>query len=236
LGVSIYNKHTGDFEFRPGPIFANIVLADEINRTTPKTQSSLLEAMNTAKVSIDKVTYDLPNPFMVIATQNPVEFHGTFPLPRSQFDRFLMRLHIGYPEAQDEILILKQQKVINDLSEISPVVTAEEMIQMQKQVNDVKVADDLLAYIARLAEASRRNQAIELGVSTRGALALRRAAQAKAFFEGRDYVIPDDIKESAKAVLAHRIQVVRTFETEHLTHHEDQLIVQQLLDEVEVPL
>ncbi|GAB4312018.1 MAG: MoxR family ATPase [Candidatus Sumerlaeia bacterium] len=236
LGVTIYNREKNEFEFRPGPIFANIVLADEINRTTPKTQSSLLEAMNTAQVSIDKVTYDLPHPFMVIATQNPVEYHGTFPLPRSQLDRFMMRLQIGYPDVREEIQVLREQKATGDLSMVQPVVSGDDIVAMQKDVQNVKVDDDLLDYIARIAAASRRHQSIELGVSTRGALALRRAAQGKAYFEGRDYVIPDDIKELCGPVLAHRIQVTRAFEANGFTHQEEEIVIQRLLEEVEVPL
>lgn len=236
LGVTIYNREKSEFEFRPGPIFANIVLADEINRTTPKTQSSLLEAMNTAQVSIDKVTYELPSPFMVIATQNPAEYHGTFPLPRSQMDRFMMRLQIGYPDQREEVMVLREQKVAGDISMVQAVVSGEEIVAMQKEVQAVKVDDDLLDYIARIAGASRRHNTIELGVSTRGALSLRRAAQGKAYFEGRDYVIPDDIKALCLPVLAHRIQVTRAFEADGFTHREEESILQTLLEEVEVPL
>lgn len=236
LGVTIYDQHTQEFRFKPGPIFANIVLADEINRTSPKTQSSLLEAMNTAQVSIDKVTYQLPQPFMVIATQNPIEFHGTFPLPKSQLDRFLMRIRVGYPSKADEVVILREQKFVGITEEVTPVLSKEEVIEMQSAVVEVHIDDDLLEYIANIVAATRNSPIIELGVSPRGALALRRSAQAKAFLESRDYVVPDDIKEMAVATLAHRIQVAQTFETPSLTHHEDEQVIRQILEQVEVPL
>ncbi len=236
LGVSIYNERKGEFEFKPGPIFANIVLADEINRTTPKSQSALLEAMNTAQVSLDGKTHILPQPFMVIATQNPIEFHGTFPLPKSQLDRFLMRLHLGYPDREHEIQILREQKVVAGEAPVEPVVDAPRVLQMQEDAANVKVDDDLLDYIARIVEATRVSALIELGCSPRGALALRRCAQARAYLEGRDYVVPDDIKILAVPVLAHRIQIARTFEGADLQHHEDEDVVRQILSEVEVPL
>ncbi len=236
LGVTVYDQRTGEFEFKPGPIFANIVLADEINRTTPKTQSSLLEAMNSARVSIDKITHPLPSPFMVIATQNPIEFHGTFPLPKSQLDRFLMRIHIGYPEKDDEIVILREQKIAGMIKEAPPVISREAMLQMQEKVTDVKIDDDLLGYIAEIVGTTRRTALIELGVSPRGALALRRTAQARAFLEARDYVVPDDIKTMATSCLAHRIQLAQTFETTTLSHHEDEDVIHQILEDTEVPI
>ncbi len=236
LGVSVYDERTKEFAFKPGPIFANIVMADEINRTTPKTQSSLLEAMNSARVSIDKVTYDLPQPFMVIATQNPIEFHGTFPLPKSQLDRFLMRIHIGYPDKSDEVKILKERKHIGLMEDVEPVLSRDEILKMQEEVVNVKADDDLLEYIADIVRMTRTSPLIELGGSPRGALALRRCAQAKAFAEGRDYVVPDDIKSMAVSTLAHRIQIAQTFETSSLNHHEDEEVVKQILDQIEVPL
>lgn len=236
LGVTIYSQQTQEFVFKEGPIFANIVLADEINRTTPKTQSSLLEAMNTAQVTIDKVTYQLPKPFMVIATQNPIEFHGTFPLPKSQLDRFLMRIHIGYPDKADEVVILREQKLPGAPEDVEPVLNKDEIIQMQKEVTDVRIDEDLLHYIAEIVNATRTSPLIELGVSPRGALALRRCAQAKAFLEGRNYVVPDDIKTMAVPALAHRVQVAQTFETTSLTHHEDEQVIRQILEQVEVPI
>jgi len=236
LGVSIYNERSGGFEFKQGPIFANIVLADEINRTTPKSQSALLEAMNTAQVSLDGKTHILPQPFMVLATQNPIEFHGTFPLPKSQLDRFLMRLHLGYPDRQTEIEILREQKYVVGEAEVDPVIESGTVLQMQKEVSDTKVDDDLLDYIARIVEATRTSPLIELGCSPRGALALRRCAQARAYIEGRDYVVPDDIKQLAIAALAHRVQIARTFEGADLQHHEDEDVIRQIVAEVEVPL
>lgn len=236
LGVSIYNQQSREFEFKPGPIFAHIVLADEINRTTPKTQSALLEAMNTAQVSLDGRTHHLPRPFMVIATQNPIEFHGTFPIPKSQLDRFVMRLHLGYPEREQEIAILREQKTVIGEAEVDPVTDAERVLAMQNAVDEVKVDEDLLDYIARIVEATRRSTLIELGGSPRGTLALRRCAQAKAFLEGRDYIVPDDIKQLTVPVLAHRIQIARTFEGSDLQHREDEEVVRQVVSEVEVPL
>jgi MoxR-like ATPase len=236
LGVTIYNKDTADFEFKPGPIFANIILADEINRTTPKTQSALLEAMNTAQVSIDRVTHDLPQPFMVIATQNPIEFHGTFPLPKSQLDRFLMRLRLGYPEKDDEITILREQKIVGYIDFVQSVLTTDEMLEMQREVTEVKIDEELLDYIARIVQITRNSPLIELGVSPRGALALRRCAQSKAYLGNRDYCIPDDVKDMIVPALAHRIQIAKTFESSSLAQHEDEEVLLQVVREVEVPL
>jgi MoxR-like ATPase len=236
LGVTIYRAESATFEFQPGPIFANIVLADEINRTTPKTQSALLEAMQSAQVSIDKHTHQLPRPFMVIATQNPIEFHGTFPLPKSQMDRFMMRLQMGYPDVSEEVTVLREQRIVGQFEKVEKVVTAGEVIAMQDEVSSVKVDDDLLEYIARIVDATRRTELIELGVSPRGSLTLRACAQAKAYLEGRDYCVPDDIKQLVIPVLAHRIQVAKTFETSGFTHHEDQAVLMQVIEGVEVPV
>lgn len=237
LGISVYDPERRLFDFKQGPIFANIILADEINRTTPKTQSALLEAMNSAQVSIDKVTYNLPKPFMVIATQNPIEFHGTFPLPKSQMDRFLMRIHIGYPDLPDEVIILKEQKSLLNLDLVEPVLSSEDMLSMQKEVEEVVLDQDLLEYIGKIVAMTRNSPHIELGVSPRGALSLRRVAQAKAYFENRDYCIPDDIKSMIGSVLAHRIQVAKTFESGGLGgQREDEEVLKQAINEVEVPL
>ncbi|MBI5154431.1 MoxR family ATPase [Candidatus Poribacteria bacterium] len=236
LGVTIYNQDTHEFEFKPGPLFANVVLADEINRTTPKTQSALLEAMNTARVSMDRKVYPLPSPFMVLATQNPLEFHGTFPLPKSQMDRFLMRIHLGYPPRDEEIRILKEQRMAMVEADVEHVLAGEEVSSLQEATADVKIEDDLLDYMTRIAEATRHSGMFELGCSTRGLLALRRASQAHAFVEGRRFVIPDDIKRIAVPVLAHRIQIARTFERGGMAHHEDEDAVRRILEEVEVPL
>lgn len=235
IGAVIFNQSTHEFEFKAGPIFANVVLADEINRTTPKTQSALLEAMNSAQVSVDKHTYDLPRPFMVIATQNPIEFHGTFPLPKSQMDRFLMRLQVGYPSIEDEVQILREQREVGNIEFVNPVLDAAEVLELQAQVQEVEIAEELLYYLARIVTATRESHLIELGASTRAALALRRAAQARAFYEGRDYCVPDDIKTMVVPVLAHRIQAVRTFE-----HNGNEVAevrtLRRILDEIEAPL
>jgi len=236
LGVTIYNQDSHEFEFKPGPLFANVVLADEINRTTPKSQSALLEAMNSARVSIDRVSHDLPQPFMVLATQNPLEFHGTFPLPKSQMDRFVMRLHLGYPTREDEVRVLREQRLAQKEVEVEAVVTPEDVVALQEQVGDIKINDDLLDYIVRIGQATRTSAQFELGCSTRGLLALRRSAQAYAYVQNRDYVVPDDIKEVAVPCLAHRCQVARTFESSLAGHHEDEDAIRQLMETVEVPL
>jgi len=236
IGAIIYDQSRHEFEFKPGPLFANIVLADEINRTTPKTQSALLEAMNSAQVSVDKHTYDLPRPFMVIATQNPIEFHGTFPLPKSQMDRFLMRLEVGYPDIENEIRILREQRMAGNIDFVRPVMDAAEVLALQEEVRNVKVADELLEYLARIVAATRNSQAIELGASPRAALALRRAAQAKAFYEGRNYCVPDDIKSMVLPVLAHRIQAVHTFDGNGASATEEERVLQRILEEVEAPV
>src|SRR5690606_15630325 len=194
LGVTLFNQTRQEFEFKSGPLFANIVVADEINRTTPKTQSALLEAMNSAQVSVEKQIFDMPRPFMVFATQNPVEFHGTFPLPKSQMDRFMMRLHIGYPGLEDEMTVLREQTSTGGADALEPVVSADDVISWQNEVEQVRVDDALLDYLARIVQATRQSPTIVLGASTRAALALRKAAQGRAWLDGRDYCVPDDIK------------------------------------------
>lgn len=236
LGVTVYDPDKHDFEFRPGPIFANIVLVDEINRTTPKTQSSLLQAMNTGEVSIEKITHQLPQPFMVIATQNPVDTHGTFPLPQNQLDRFLLRLHMGYPDAEYEREILRDNRSAGDFSMIEPVLSADELTSMQKAVHDVKIEESLIDYVVRLAQASRESRAIEVGISTRAAIALQRSAKAKAYLEGRDFCIPDDIKGMAIPTLAHRVRPVEGFQSESEEIGRGSQLIQDLLAQVEVPL
>jgi len=237
LGVSIFNKDKQAFEFKPGPIFANIILADEINRTSPKTQSALLEAMGTATVSIDGQTRSLPRPFMVIATQNPIEFHGTFPLPRAQLDRFMVRVHMGYPAPGDERTILREQVLIGGIEHVQPVLSAGDIIAMQEKVLDVKVDEAIIGYVQAIVQATRESSLIELGVSTRAALSLRACAQARAFVEGRDYCSPDDVKRMAVPVLAHRIQVARAFESELATaHRDDEEVLERVLNDVPVPL
>ncbi len=236
LGVTVFDPAKREFEFRPGPIFANVVLVDEINRTTPKTQSALLEAMNVAKVSIEKTTHDLPNPFIVIATQNPVESHGTFPLPHSQLDRFLMRLHVGYPEPEFEREILMDHRGAADSTMMEAMLNREEILQMQQATDEVKVADSLIDYIVRFVQATRNSPSIELGISPRGALALRRCAQARAYLEGRDYCIPDDIKIMAVPALAHRIIPLRTFEAGPEEIGQGSGTIRTLLEEIETPV
>jgi MoxR-like ATPase len=204
-GVSIFNQKTGEFEFRPGPIFVNILLADEINRATPRTQAALLEAMQEQQVTADGVTRDLPRPFLVLATQNPIEYEGTFPLPEAQLDRFLMRLSIGYPSRVDERQILTNLWREHPITKIGKVVDGEELTSLQKRVWEVNVDSTLQDYIVALAEATRNHPDLLLGVSPRGTLALLKAGQALAALRGRDFVIPEDIQTLVPLTLAHRI-------------------------------
>lgn len=205
LGVSIFNRQKQGFEFMPGPIFSNIVLADEINRTTPKTQSCLLEAMNESQVSVDSHTYELRQPFMVIATQNPSEHHGTFALPESQLDRFLMRVRIGYPDLSEERKILERAQAFHPAEELSPVVSAQEVLELQRVVEEVRMDESLLDYLLAIVTATRQSEWLTLGVSTRGAMALCKAAKGLAMVRGRAFCVPDDIKELAPIVLSHRV-------------------------------
>ncbi len=203
LGVSVWEPKTGEFVFKPGPLFTNIVLADEINRTTPKTQSALLEAMNEAQVSLDHSTYPLPRPFMVLATQNPREYEGTYPLPESQLDRFLLRIRIGYPGAPDEKAILRGASVPPD--NLGAVISDAEVLSLQEDVERVRASEPVLDYLMAVVTATRKSPLLALGVSPRGSLGLLRAAQAAALAEGRDYLVPDDVKGLAVAALAHRV-------------------------------
>ncbi|HZU98135.1 MAG TPA: MoxR family ATPase [Planctomycetota bacterium] len=205
LGVSIFEPEKREFVFKPGPIFANVILADEINRTNPRTQSSLLEAMGEGCVSVDGATRGLPRPFIVLATQNPFEFEGTYPLPESQLDRFLLKTRIGYPSEDEEKEVLRAQRTEHPLDSIKPVVEAEDVIALQKATRDVRVDDAIIDYIVQIAARTRASQKLAIGVSPRGSLALRRAAQARALLEQRSYVVPDDVKQLAMPVLAHRI-------------------------------
>jgi MoxR-like ATPase len=206
-GLSIFNQKDQEFEFRPGPIFAQVVLADEINRATPKTQSSLLECMEERQATIDGQTYEMPSPFLVIATQNPIEYEGTFALPEAQLDRFMLRLRLGYPKAMEEIVILDEQKRAHPITDIRQVLSLEELRQMQSAVKEVYVDQAVAEYIVRLATATREHPDVYLGASPRGSINLYRASQALAALDGRDYVIPDDVKQLAVAVLAHRLIV-----------------------------
>ena len=204
LGVTVYQPDRGDFVFKPGPLFTNIVLADEINRTTPKTQSSLLEAMNEAQVSLDHSTFPLPKPFMVLATQNPLEYEGTHALPESQLDRFLLRIRIGYPEAADEKAILRSGGAAA-AEVLGPVVTVADVLELQEQVKRVRADDSVIDYLMALVAAARTAPLLRLGVSPRGSLALLRAARARALADGRDFLVPDDLKALAVPTLAHRV-------------------------------
>lgn len=204
-GVSVYNQKTGDFEFRPGPIIAQVVLADEINRATPRVQSALLECMEERQITVDGVTHKMPAPFHVLATQNPVEYEGTFPLPETQLDRFLMRISLGYPSVSDEIIIMEKQQFSHPIEHLSAVADAADLLMLQEAVRKIYVDDLVKQYIAALVETTRRHPLIYLGSSPRGSLALFRAAQARALLQGRDFVLPDDVKALAETVLAHRL-------------------------------
>jgi len=205
IGVSLWRAERGEFEFLPGPIFTNILLADEINRATPKTQAALLEAMNERTVTVEKTRYRLREPFMVLATQNPVEYLGTYPLPESQLDRFLLRLSLGYPAHEEEMELLRLGGVEDELEALAPVLSEGEMVELQGRARAVRVAPQLLEYLLELVQRTRKHPSLALGVSTRGALALQRACQALAMVEGREYVIPDDVARMAVPVLAHRM-------------------------------
>ena len=207
IGLSVYNQKTGDFEWKAGPIFSNIVLADEINRATPKTQSALLEAMAEEQVTVEGVSRHLPLPFIVIATQNPAEHHGTYPLPESQLDRFMVRLQIGYPSVEDEKTILRDREGHNPLDRLESVISREDVLGLQDLVTSVRVDDALLDYLLQIVDATRKSDSLELGISPRGTLALFRSAQALAFIEGRDFCIADDVKRLVVPVFAHRLIV-----------------------------
>ncbi len=204
-GVSIYNQKTGDFEFHEGPIIAQVVLADEINRATPKTQSALLEAMGEGQVTVDSVTHILPQPFIVLATQNPIEYEGTFPLPEAELDRFLLRIELGYPTQTDEVLIMEAQQHAHPIDSLEQVTGPDEILSIQRAIKDIYVDPLIKQYIAAVSAATREHESVYLGASPRGSLALYRASQAWALLDGRDFVRPDDVKELALATLGHRI-------------------------------
>ncbi len=204
-GLSIYNQKTQEFEFRPGPIMAQVLLADEINRATPKTQSALLECMEERQATVDGITHKMPDPFMVIGTQNPIEYEGTFPLPEAQLDRFLLRLSLGYPDKQDEITILETQQEVHPLDSLGQVVDAAELVQAQSAVKAIYVDRLISEYIVNITAATREHEDIYLGASPRGSLGLYRASQARAAMHGRDFVTPDDVKTVAVSVLSHRL-------------------------------
>lgn len=233
LGVSVFNSQTNSFEFKPGPIFSNIVLADEINRTTPRTQSALLEAMSEEQVSIEDQTFPLKRPFMVVATQNPFEFEGTYYLPENQLDRFLLRISLGYPDRESEQRILTLQPARTRLEDLKPVITAAEVVALQDRVPQVKVDETILDYILDIVAASRNEPQLHLGISPRGALALTQAAQAAALLAGRDYLVPDDVKSLVVAVCSHRI-ISKTY-LQNGDAHTATRILQQILDQVPTP-
>ena len=234
LGVSVFDPRKSEFDFKPGPIFANIILADEINRTTPKTQSSLLEAMNESQVSLDHHTYRLPQPFMVLATQNPLEYQGTHPLPESQMDRFLLRIRIGYPDETHERLILRGAGAAI-LDQLQPALSGEAVLGLQAQVEAVRVEESLLGYVMAIIQATRNHAELALGVSPRGALALVRAAQALALTEGRRYSIPDDVKQLAVPVMAHRVILRSRWDPAGGRRDDADQVIREILQEVPIP-
>lgn len=231
-GVSIFNQQTRQFEFREGPIMAQIVLADEINRATPKTQSALLEAMEERQVTVDGVTHLLPAPFMVLGTQNPIEYEGTFPLPEAQLDRFMLRIHLGYPALDDEVKILGDQQYRHPIDSLLPVAGQEELLKMQQSVRKVYVSPAVKRYIVELTRATRDNVDVYLGASPRGSLGLFRTGQARAAMQGRDYILPDDVKALAEIVLAHRIVTNPAARLKNLTSAQ---IVKEILLNLSVP-
>ena len=235
VGVTIYNNHTQEFEFKPGPVFANFLLADEINRATPKTQSALLEAMNEQQVTVDGRSWPLPRPFMVIATQNPVEHHGTYPLPESQLDRFLMRIRIGYPDEAAERQILRASSSVGP-DGMRSVVSGEELLQLQDAVASIHMEDALLDYILAIVKRTREHESLSMGVSPRGAQALYKAAQAMAALDGRDYVTPDDVKRMVLPVFAHRVMVSSRAVIGRNSMSVAEKILEEILTLVAVPL
>jgi MoxR-like ATPase len=236
IGLSIYNQHTGIFEWKPGPVFASVVLADEINRTTPKTQSALLEAMAEGHITVEGVTHQLPAPFIVIATQNPIEHHGTYPLPESQMDRFMLRLRIGYPGSEDEKQILRDRERAEPLDQLRAVMSGDDILDLQRNVSEVSVDDALVDYLMRIVAATRDSEMLDLGVSPRGTLALFRAAQALALTEDRAYCVPDDIKRLVLPVFAHRLVVSSRFSSSLRRSEEAEAVLKEIMKSVSVPL
>jgi len=236
IGVSVYNPVAQEFDFKPGPIFANIIVADEINRTTPKTQSALLEAMNESQITVDNHTHPLPKPFLVLATQNPIEHHGTYPLPESQLDRFLMRIRMGYPARASEKEIIRNNAGLDGTEQIAPVMDAADVLAMQEMVSQVKVDESLLDYSLDIIERTRQTEQLSLGVSPRGAVMLHRAAQARAFLEGRDYCLPDDFKRLVIPVFAHRVVVSSRYVSTQKKSEQAESILREIVDTTRVPL
>jgi MoxR-like ATPase len=235
LGTSIYSAAEERFEFKPGPVFTNVLLADEINRTTPKTQSALLEVMNEGQVTVDGLQREVPQPFLVIATQNPVEHHGTYPLPESQMDRFLVRVQMTYPAADSEREILRAQAGAARMGEVRPVLTGAEVLEMQERVQKVRVDESLVTYTLEIVKKTRQSEQLSLGVSPRGSLMLYRAAQAMAFLEGRSFTTPDDFKRLAVPVFAHRVVVNARYSSTLKASEQTERIIADIVDNVSVP-
>ncbi len=236
LGISIYSALEQQFEFKRGPVFTNVLLADEINRTTPKTQSALLEAMNEGQVTVDARSYELPQPFLVIATQNPVEHHGTYPLPESQLDRFLMRVRMGYPEARAERDIVRSQAGVSFLEDLRPVLTGADVLEMQAAVEQVRVDESLVSYALEIVHRTRQSEYLSLGVSPRGSQALYRAAQAVAFLDGRSFCTPEDFKPLAVPVFAHRVAVNSHYASNTKKSEQADEVLREIVETVSVPV
>lgn len=233
IGVTVYNERLKEFEFKKGPIFSNIILADEINRTTPKTQSALLEAMEERQVTVDGKTYPLLEPFFVIATENPIEYEGTFPLPEAQLDRFFMKIEIGYPDKSDEIFLLSRVQIKHPIEDLKEVITKEDILNIQKEIKNVHVDDSLKEYIVQLGRSLREDEDIYLGPSPRSLIVLMRVSQAKAYIEGRDFIIPDDIKYLFPSVMSHRIILKPESKLKGISENE---VIDRTILKVEVPI
>ncbi len=233
IGITIYNEKTKEFEFKKGPIFSNIILADEINRSTPKTQSALLEAMEEKQVTIDGITYKLNEPFFVIATENPIEYEGTFPLPEAQLDRFFMKIEIGYPNKEDEVLLLNRVQLRHPIEDLEEVISKEDILEIQKEVKKVHVDESLKEYIVKLGKELREDDDIYLGPSPRSLIVLMKVSQAKAYIEGRDFVIPDDIKNLFESVMSHRIILKPESKLKGVSEKE---VIERAVQRVEVPI
>ncbi len=230
LGTLVFSSKTGEFRFRKGPVFTNILLADEINRGSPKTQSALLEAMNDRKVSIEGRTFPLPQPFLVIATQNPVELHGTFPLPESQLDRFILSMSVGYPGRAEEKRMLYEQKENDPLEELKPVISRDDILRLQEEVRKVRFSEEIADYVISITDSTRTHPLLRMGASPRATLMLARASMARAYMKGRDYVVPDDVKEVARPVLSHRIFLKRAQD-----RREAEQVIEDVLQKVYPP-
>lgn len=236
IGITVFRQDRSEFEFVPGPLFAHVVLADEINRAAPRTQSALLEAMSEHAVTVEKTRHALAEPFLVVATQNPVESTGTYPLPESQLDRFLMRLSMGYPGRQEELDLLRAGGAEPDLARVEPVLTATEVVELQRSVTQVHVSEPLREYLLTVVERTRRHDALALGVSTRGSLAWQRSAQALALVRGRPFVIPDDLQDTAEAVLAHRVLPADPLaDASWERSHQERAVIRAVLEATPVP-